>query len=1607
YPAYSVCETPAHGNGFEAFDLTTQIAAIIGTQTGVSVTFYPSLLDAQNNTGAITAAAAAAYVNTVPNVQTLGIRVSSTTATGCFAISTIDIRVEPLPVLAPIPALHFCDANNDGVGSFDLATLLTSLAAQYPGYSGFSIHETQTDAENNVNALGSPYSNIDLWNQTVYIHVNSNTVNCSNVFTLNLIVDPTPVATTPQDYHVCDDNTDGISVFNLTTLDAQVLGTLNPALYTVSYYLTLADAQAGTAAIGSATTFNNTVANHQTIYAAVITTATGCRNTAVVELYVDPIPTATQPAYAPYSVCETPAYGIGFEAFNLTSQIPTIIGTQTGVSVTFYPSLLDAQNNTAAITNPAAYVNTPAFVQTLGIRVSATTSTGCFAISTMDIRVEPLPVLAPLTALHYCDPNNDGVGVFDLATLQATLAAQYPTYSGFTIHETPTDAITGANPLVSPYNNIDLWNQTVYVHVNAATAACNAYFPLNLVVDPTPVASIPQPYHVCDNDADGISVFNLTTLDTQVLGTLNPALYTVSYYLTLADAQAGTAAIGSASTFSNTVINHQTIYAAVITNATGCRNTAVVELYVDPLPLATQPAYAPFSICETPAYGIGFEAFNLQSHAQALLLGQTGVGVTFYPSLLDAQNNTNAIATPAAYVNTNPFVQTLGVRLTSTSATACYVISTMDIRVQPLPVLIPPTGPFVACDTNQDGITQFDLCTTITPVVDPNLSYIITYYETLTDAQTGLVVNQLPCLYTNINSSFVQFIYVRAQDPITGCFTVMQVELNVDPSPVMPTLPTMAMCDYDNNNQNGCFTFDLTTQSAAILAAQAPGSYTVSYYLTQADASHSPMGTFPIVNASSYYTCTGQIIWVRVENNTTHCFAVGSFALTVNAPIVLVTPAPLKVCDNDTAPNDLHTTFDLTLENDSITGVVGSTGFTVNYYNHFVLPMPVNGVVLPPATLITNPATYVNFQNSVETLLVEVINNATGCKGYTTLTIRVLPVPTPNTNPTTLPAECETTTGSGVAVFNLTTNANYIMNNDPNVVLHYYPTHADMVAHTNEIMTPATATVGDPTIAGTTINQVQYVYIAVTSNIFIDSDGYNCYVEVKQGFIVNPLPVVASIPNYQICQDLATNNGIATFDLTSQITALLVGNSTTPVSTYSVAFYTTNPPTAASLITNPTAYINTASPNSQTIYVVVTNDITHCTSAVGQFNIVVNPKPVLGIVMLDYATCDMDGTNDGYHNYPQNPTSTLTGLAGYVNDLLGPTQQTGFTVYFYDNQADALAGTVANAITNLATYPVHSNMYWVRIENDVTHCFILDSFETIIEQLPQPKIVTSLDNHVMCVDFTNNQVVRPLTLTIVDTTAYLDYDNNPATYPTPTQITPAPTYLYQWYVDGVAITGATAATYSPPASTTGAIRNYTVVMTSTTLVPAGGCASSTCAPFPVIQSGQAVAIGNNGGYTITNAFADNQTITVTVDGWGAPDYQYSLDDGAPQVSPVFSNVTLGQHTITVWDIKGGTMSCDPLVIENVQTIDYPHYFTPNGDGINDYWNIVGLYNQPNAKIYIFDRFGKLIKQISSQSEGWDGTFNGNTLPATDYWFTVDYSEASALKQFKAHFSLKR
>lgn len=210
-------------------------------------------------------------------------------------------------------------------------------------------------------------------------------------------------------------------------------------------------------------------------------------------------------------------------------------------------------------------------------------------------------------------------------------------------------------------------------------------------------------------------------------------------------------------------------------------------------------------------------------------------------------------------------------------------------------------------------------------------------------------------------------------------------------------------------------------------------------------------------------------------------------------------------------------------------------------------------------------------------------------------------------------------------------------------------------------------------------------------------------------------------------------------------------------------------------------------------------------------------------------------------------------------------------------------------------------------------------------------------------------------------------------------------YSFEWYFEDVLIPNANDSTYEAFQ-----IGEYAVVATN--LI--SGCVS----PIEIAMVTQSV-LGDSLLIEQSEAFSENPTITVTVVGGAGPFY-YQLDDFGFQTSNVFTNVAPGFHTITVVDDSLCTNLTGTATI-----INYPKFFTPNGDGFNDTWNISGV--DGSSVIYIFDRYGKLIKQISPLGAGWDGTYNGQPVFSSDYWFTIDFPENGVPKTFKSHFSLKR
>ena len=1453
------------------------------------------------------------------------ISVQDGSATVCLQAQagTATITVNTPPVINTPTPIQVCDDNNDG---FSCAFVLNIRENEITGgVAGLTItyHETAQDAITGANPIiTATYCNIVAGTQTIYVSVSSAS-HCTSYTTLVLIVNPVPVPNPViPDYVLCDVNNpgDGIEGFDLGVMDLVIVN--GQSGVSVSYYTTQADAQGAANAIDTTVLYNNVPPSPQQVWVR-LESAAGCFGVSSFNLVVHPLPVVTPPAVM--TLCATTG-SAPTASFNLSLNDNIASGGVPGMAVSYYLTLSDAQNEQNALSIPYTNITNP---QVVVIRVE-NSATGCFDTTTVTLNVNQGPPANAPQALQECDPSNDGFTAFDLiqAYIDIFGTPGPPAGVSVTFHETQTDAQTGANPIVSPYTNIVAYNQILYVNVSYdAPPGCPTFTTLTLVVHDTPQATVIDPLEVCDTDTDCIGTFDLTIATPQILGSLDPAGHTVTYYVLEVNAQSGTNPITNLLAFTNTTACQQTIWVNVSDNATGCSDVIPLELIVNPLPSAASPAVSPYTLCDVNNPGNQVEVFDLGTKLSEILMGQTGMSVNFYVSMADALSGNSPL--PNLYTNIVN-AQTLFV-VVSNNNTLCFVVTTMDLRVEPLPSLVPPSGPVTVCDPDGDGFAQFDLDQLTADLLQgaPNVS--VNYYETEQDALTG--DNPLTSPYTNI-TPLVQFIWPGAVNTVTGCrSTIPIIELNVIPSPNVPILTDITVCDQDGNGQNGFTSFDLTQQTSVVLAGQSgpPTAYVVGYYLTQADAQ---VGTAPIIPATGYVNISNpQTIWVGLHDVNNACYDTGSFQLIVNTPLALTTPTPLSLCDDGQTSTIPQMVFDLNVKNDEITQSLA--GYTLTYY-----PSYGDAIANTNAISQVQDSAYTNLTNP-QTLGVMVTNDATGCVSYITLDIRVLPLPTPQANAPALEA-CDDNLPLGTEIFDLTGNEIYFANGDPNLNFTYYGSLADAQSQSNPIAIP------------TGHEGVGTIWVLVSNNQ-VGFPGENCSVITTMELVVHPLPQVAPATPYTICD--ITGSGTGVFVLSSQNSNVLLPPQV--LSNFTITYHATLTDAQAGVSPLSNTYTNNSNP--QDIYVNVVNNDTGCLSA-------------MAVVTLSVAAGATSASPAGVTRCADDLTGqAFFDLAALFDTQVLDGQSPGlFTVAYYLSIGAAQNDT--NVITNPGAYSTASATLYGVVTNTTTLCRSTPVAITItVNPLPDP-VIQSNAGDVICVDFGSTVPNNPITLST----------------------TLGPGYTFQWSLNGAAIAGATAAVHTIDTESPG---DYSVVATNI----ATGCVSPVSAVFTVIESGAPSVTGQ--GFVINNYFAENQVITITVQGNGA--YVYSLDGGPFLANGgVFTEVGAGEHFVVVRDEN----ACGPdVTIGPINAINYPHYFTPNGDGIHDTWNIIGLTGQPSAKIYIFDRYGKLLKQLSPSADslGWDGTYNGQQLPSSDYWFTVQYNETGAQKEFKAHFSLKR
>ncbi len=468
------------------------------------------------------------------------------------------------------------------------------------------------------------------------------------------------------------------------------------------------------------------------------------------------------------------------------------------------------------------------------------------------------------------------------------------------------------------------------------------------------------------------------------------------------------------------------------------------------------------------------------------------------------------------------------------------------------------------------------------------------------------------------------------------------------------------------------------------------------------------------------------------------------------------------------------------------------------------------------------------------------------------------------------------------------------------------------------------------------------IYVRLTNNVT------GCFSTTSFNLVVKPLPIVNAVVALKQCD--TDSDAITDFNLTQA--NIKISTDATFVYSYH------NSPLGAlnntDFVTNEIIY--TASNGSQ-VWARITNAL-GC-SRIAQVNLIVSATTIPQTYSYTINECDdylnaSDPDNDGIDYFD------LTEIEPYLFQQF-PFGQS-YTYSYYLNEADATAEQ--NPITNITNFRntlPNNQTIWVRIESTLYECAGLGPFlKLVVNPLP---FIDLGENFVLCIDAVTGLGSQTIN----------------ATPSTPGS------YSYQW-------------TPTNPSGNSGlynltAAGTYAVVVTNTNT----GCQFTDSVSVTTSSAPASLSV-----VLTTPAFSSGLATIEAIATGGFGIYEYSLNAIDWQSSPIFSGLENGSYTVYARDIQG----CDLLVSDAIQTITYPNYFTPNGDGYNDTW-VIRLPSEYNGLITIYDRYGKLIKQISSYGAGWDGTFNGITLPSTDYWFKVEYTENNQRKEFKSHFSLKR
>ena len=158
-------------------------------------------------------------------------------------------------------------------------------------------------------------------------------------------------------------------------------------------------------------------------------------------------------------------------------------------------------------------------------------------------------------------------------------------------------------------------------------------------------------------------------------------------------------------------------------------------------------------------------------------------------------------------------------------------------------------------------------------------------------------------------------------------------------------------------------------------------------------------------------------------------------------------------------------------------------------------------------------------------------------------------------------------------------------------------------------------------------------------------------------------------------------------------------------------------------------------------------------------------------------------------------------------------------------------------------------------------------------------------------------------------------------------------------------------------------------------------------PLPAVEAG--ANISELYGETVELGGNPTAAVGATVS-WSPSTNFYSLDDTS-SLNPEIELISSQQYFVTVTDTNG-CVSLDSLLVTPIPEIYYGTGFTPNGDGVNDVWEIDRIDDYPNCVVEIYNRWGEQLFRSVGYAQKWDGEYNNKPLPVGTYYYVIELND---------------